>query len=82
MGGQAAAIFAIIEAALGEAGFTLSDVVRTRMFVTDMGRASAVLAVHGALFHDIRPTATIVEVGALLEPSALVEIEVDAQRAG
>jgi enamine deaminase RidA (YjgF/YER057c/UK114 family) len=82
MAGQAAAVFAIIEAALGEAGFTLSDVVRTRMFVTDMGRASAVLAVHGALFHDIRPAATIVEVGALLEPSALVEIEVDAERAG
>ena len=82
MGGQARAAFAIIEAALKEAGFGLADVVRTRMFVTDMGRSAEVLAAHGDRFRDIRPAATIVEVSALIHPSLLVEIEVDARRAG
>lgn len=81
-GGQARAAFAIIELALAEAGFGLADVVRTRMFVTDITRAAEVLAVHGELFRDVRPAATIVEVRALLEPSLFVEIEVDARRAG
>jgi enamine deaminase RidA (YjgF/YER057c/UK114 family) len=80
-GGQARAVFEIIRNALSEAGFGLGDVVRTRMFVTDMSRAGEVLAVHGELFADIRPAATIVEAGRLLEPSLLVEIEVDAHRA-
>ena len=70
--------FEIIVAALADAGFGLPDVVRTRMFVTDMGTVSAVLAVHGELFAGIRPAATIVQVGALIEPSLLVEIEVVA----
>ena len=82
MAGQAQAIFGIIERALTEAGFELADVVRTRMFVTSIGRASEVLAAHGEVFADIRPAATIVEVSALLEPSLLVEIEVDARLAG
>lgn len=82
MGGQARAALEIIGRALAEAGFSLADVVRTRMFVTVMARAGEVLAVHGEVFRDIRPAATIVEVSALLEPSLLVEIEVDAQRAG
>ena len=51
------------------------------MFVTDITRADEVLAVHGELFGEIRPAATIVEVRALLDPSLLVEIEVDARRA-
>ena len=51
------------------------------MFVTDMARANEVLAVHGELFGTVRPAATIVEVGALLDPSLVVEIEVDAHRA-
>lgn len=82
MGGQARAALEIIGRALAEASFSLADVVRTRMFVTVMARAGEVLAVHGEVFRDIRPAATIVEVSALLEPSLLVEIEVDAQRAG
>lgn len=81
MGAQARASFAIIAAALADAGFGLADVVRTRIFVTDMSASAAVLAVHGELFGDIRPAATIVEVRALIEPSLLVEIEVDARRA-
>jgi len=79
-GAQARAALEIIERALEEAGFALADVVRTRIFVTDMGRAAAVLAVHGEVFGAIRPAATIVEVSRLLEPTLLVEIEVDARR--
>ena len=62
------AILAIIERALAEAGFGLADVVRTRMFVTDIGRSAEVLAVHGEVFGDIRPAATMVEVSALMRP--------------
>ena len=80
VGAQARASFAIIEAALADAGFGLADVVRTRIIVTDMAASATVLAVHGELFRDIRPAATIVEVRALIEPSLLVEIEVDARR--
>jgi enamine deaminase RidA (YjgF/YER057c/UK114 family) len=80
MAGQARAVFEIIERALAEAGFSFGDVVRTRMFVTDISRSAEVLAVHGAVFGEIRPAATMVEVGALIEPSALVEIEVEARR--
>jgi enamine deaminase RidA (YjgF/YER057c/UK114 family) len=80
VGGQARAIFEIVEAALTEADFGLADVVRTRMLVTDIGQASEVLAVHRDVFGDIRPAATIVEVAALIDPSLLIEIEVDAAR--
>ena len=77
---QARATFDIIEGALTEAGFALADVVRTRMFLTDIGRSADVLAVHGAVFGDIRPAATMVEVSALIEPSLLIEIEAEARR--
>jgi enamine deaminase RidA (YjgF/YER057c/UK114 family) len=80
IGAQARASLAIIEAALAEAGFSLADVVRTRMFVTDIGRSAEVLAVHGEVFGAIRPAATMVEVSALIDPSLLVEIEADARR--
>ena len=58
LAGQARASLAIIEAALAEAGFSVADVVRTRMFVTDISRSSEVLAVHGEVFGTIRPAAT------------------------
>lgn len=80
MAGQAEAVLAIIGRALEEAGFHLVDVVRTRMFVTDISRSAEVLAVHGSVFGTIRPAATIVEVHALIDPSLLIEIEVDAHR--
>ena len=67
-----------IEIALTEAGAALSDVVRTRMFVTDISRWREVGAVHAEVFGDIRPVATMVEVSALISPDLLVEIEVDA----
>jgi len=79
-GAQLRAALEIIERALREAGFTLTDVVRTRMFVTDISRSPEIIAVHGSVFADIRPAATMVQVNALIDPSLLVEIEVDAQR--
>ena len=79
-GAQTRATLEIIEVALAEAGFELGDVVRTRMFVTDMTRWEEILAVHGAVFGEIRPAATLVEVGALIEPSVLIEIEAEARR--
>ena len=67
-----------ITIALDEAGATLADVVRTRMFVTDMSRWRDVGRVHAEYFGDIQPVATMVEVSALISPELLVEIEVDA----
>ena len=80
MAGQARAVFAIIERALVEAGFAFSDIVRVRMVVTDMSRKDELMAVQAERFRDIRPAATLVEVSALIDPSLLVEIEVDARR--
>ena len=80
MAGQAQAVFEIIERALVEAGFSFSDIVRLRMLVTDMARKDELMAVQADRFRDIRPAATLVEVSALIDPSLLVEIEVDAQR--
>lgn len=78
--GQARAALAIIEAALGEAGFALDDVVRTRMYLTDPAHADAVARVHGEVFGAIRPASALVVVDALIEPGLLVEIEADARR--
>jgi enamine deaminase RidA (YjgF/YER057c/UK114 family) len=78
--GQARAALGIIERALSEGGFTLADVVRTRMFVVDMTLSDALSTVHGEIFGDIRPAATMVEVAGLMDPSLLVEIEAEARR--
>jgi enamine deaminase RidA (YjgF/YER057c/UK114 family) len=67
-----------IEIALNEAGAVLSDVVRTRVYVTDISRWREVAAVHAEIFGEIRPGATMVEVAALIAPELLVEIEADA----
>lgn len=75
---QAAQAFQTIEAALKEAGASLADVVRTRMFVTDIAHWEDVARLHGELFGSIRPAATMVEVSKLIDPDMLVEIEVDA----
>jgi enamine deaminase RidA (YjgF/YER057c/UK114 family) len=80
IGAQARAVLDIIETALAEAGFAIEDVVRTRMFVTDMTRSAEVIAVHGDVFGEIRPAATLVEVSALIESTALIEIEAEARR--
>ena len=57
-----------------------ADIVRLRMFITDMSRAGELMAVQAERFRDIRPAATLVEVSALRDPSLLVEIEAVAQR--
>lgn len=64
--------------ALNEAGAALADVIRTRIYVTDISRWREVAAVHFEVFGEIRPAATMVEVAALITPGLLVEIEADA----
>jgi enamine deaminase RidA (YjgF/YER057c/UK114 family) len=77
---QARAAWVIVDRALRDAGFSLADVVRTRMLVVSMADGPAAAAVHGEVFGEIRPAATLVEVGALIDPSLLVEVEADAVR--
>lgn len=77
-GEQTKFIFSKIEKALISAGATLSDVVRTRMFVTNIADWEMIGRVHGLYFRDIKPVATMVEVKSLISPELLVEIEVTA----
>ena len=67
-----------IEKALSDLGAGLADVIRTRIYVTDISQWQRVSAVHAEFFGSIRPAATMVEVAALIEPGLLVEIEADA----
>ena len=75
---QTVQVLGNIAAALERAGATMSDVVRTRIFVVDIDQWEAIGRAHGEVFRDIRPAATMVQVVRLIDPAMLVEIEADA----
>ncbi|HET7109458.1 MAG TPA: RidA family protein [Gemmatimonadales bacterium] len=77
-GGQARRALEIILQALADAGASARDVVRTRIFVTDISQWEAIGRAHGEVFGDIRPATAMVEVARLIDPAMLVEIEADA----
>ncbi len=76
--GQAASALRKIEAALEQAGASMKDVVRTRIFVTDIANFDDVARAHAEFFGEIRPVTSMVQVTRLVEPEMLVEIEADA----
>lgn len=67
-----------IEAALKSAGASMADVIRTRIYSTDISKWEAIGRAHGEVFKDIRPATAMVQVAALIDPAMLVEIEADA----
>ena len=77
-GVQARRCLEIIESALKDAGASLADVVRTRIYLVRIQDWPLVAQVHGDVFADIRPACTVVQVGGFIDPSWLVELEVDA----
>jgi enamine deaminase RidA (YjgF/YER057c/UK114 family) len=77
---QARAAYAIATAALAEAGFSVDEVVRTRMYVVRAEDALAVAEVNGEIFGEVRPASTLVRVAGLIDPSMLVEVELEARR--
>jgi enamine deaminase RidA (YjgF/YER057c/UK114 family) len=81
-GGQVHAVLDLVEQALAQAGARLEQVVRTRMFVTDISRAGEIGRAHGERFGAAPPVTTMVQVVALIDPRMLVEIEVVAYVGG
>jgi enamine deaminase RidA (YjgF/YER057c/UK114 family) len=79
-GAQTRRALTIVRDALERAGFSLADVVRTRIFVTDISRWEEIGRVHGEVFGDVRPASSMLQVAALIDPAMLVEIEADAVR--
>ena len=77
-GAQAREALRRIAAALAQVGAGLEHVVRTRMYVTDIGRWEEVGRAHGEVFAEVRPVTSMVEVSRLIDPALLVEIEADA----
>ena len=75
---QTKQVIANIERALERAGLRLADVVRTRIYVTDIGQWEAIGRAHGEAFGAIRPVTAMVQVSRLIDPDMLVEIEADA----
>lgn len=79
---QARATLEMISEALGKAGASLNDVVRTRVYLTDIADFEAVGRVHGEFFGEIRPANTTLQIAGLPDPDWLVEIEADAVMVG
>ena len=75
---QAHRCFEIVVRALAEAGASVADVVRTRIYLVDRGDATAIGTVHGTVFGDVRPASTMIVVAGLLDPRWKVEVEVEA----
>tara|TARA_B100000073_G_scaffold16875_1_gene13628 strand:- start:3762 stop:4169 length:408 start_codon:yes stop_codon:yes gene_type:complete len=75
-------IFKKIRNALNDAGSKMSDVIRTRMYLTDINDWETVARVHGDIFSDIKPVSTLVEVSGLIDEELLIEIEVSAVVSG
>ncbi|MEP6731031.1 MAG: RidA family protein [bacterium] len=78
MAAQSRQVIENIRRALEQAGSRLEDVVRTRIYVTDISRWESVGRVHGEFFGNIRPVTSMIEVRALIDPDILVEIEAEA----
>ena len=81
-GAQTRQALANLITALEGAGFTAADVVRTRIFVTDISRWEVFGRAHGEVFGDVRPASSMLQVAALIDPAMLVEVEADAVREG
>jgi enamine deaminase RidA (YjgF/YER057c/UK114 family) len=79
-GAQTRQALANIGEALSRTGFSFGDVVRTRIFVTDISRWEEIGRAHGEVFGDVRPATSMVQVSGLIDPAMLVEIEADAVR--
>jgi enamine deaminase RidA (YjgF/YER057c/UK114 family) len=77
---QAKFILQKIEKVLAQGGFSLNDVVRTRMFVTDISKWEEVGNAHGEFFKSIKPVTSMIQISALIDPEHLVEIEVTARK--
>jgi enamine deaminase RidA (YjgF/YER057c/UK114 family) len=75
---QTVAALRTIEKALQQAGASLTHVVRTRMFATNLAHTEAIGKAHAEFFRDIRPASTLVEVSRLVHPDLLIEVEADA----
>lgn len=78
---QTKCILEKLEGVLNEAGFDRKDVVRTRIFVTDISHWEAVGKAHGEFFKSIKPATSMIEISALIDPDYLVEIEITAIKA-
>lgn len=76
--GQAVQVLENLKRALERAGASMGDVVRTRMFVTDISQWQEYGRAHGEYFRDIRPVTSMLEVKALIDPAMMIEIEADA----
>ena len=72
--------FGVVRRALEQAGFSLDDVVRTRVYVADMSHEADIARAHSELFDHVRPASTMVEISRFISPAMLVEVEADAYR--